>query len=141
LVVIALLVVAVAGGDLGTGDRIGVAPLLAMAIGGQNAAVRQLKVFDLTTTVLTMTLTGMAADIRERDRFAVLRRLLAVGAMRKPRCRAESSCGLRVPWGRIRRPAGITQECVICGATDTVSTGRITLAGDDARSSVRAPRS
>ena len=81
LVVIALLVVAVAGGDLGTGDRIGVAPLLAMAIGGQNAAVRQLKVFDLTTTVLTMTLTGMAADIRERDRFAVLRRLLAVGAM------------------------------------------------------------
>jgi len=81
VVVIALLVVAVVGGDLGTGDRIGVAALLALAMGAQNAAVRQLKVFDLTTTVLTMTLTGVAADIRERDRFAVLRGLLAVGAM------------------------------------------------------------
>jgi hypothetical protein len=28
-----------------------------------------------------MTLTGVAADIRQRDRFAVLRRLLAVAAM------------------------------------------------------------
>ena len=50
-------------------------------MGAQNAAVRQLKVFDLTTTVLTMTLTGIAADIRQVDRFAVVRRMLAVGAM------------------------------------------------------------
>ena len=50
-------------------------------MGTQNAAVRQLKVFDLTTTVLTMTLTGLASDLRERDRFAIVRRLLAVGAM------------------------------------------------------------
>jgi uncharacterized membrane protein YoaK (UPF0700 family) len=81
MVVLALLVVAAAGDDLGTGERIGVAALLALAMGAQNAAVRQLKVFDLTTTVLTMTLTGVAADIRERDGFAVVRRLLAVGAM------------------------------------------------------------
>jgi uncharacterized membrane protein YoaK (UPF0700 family) len=50
-------------------------------MGLQNAAVRRLHVFDLTTTVLTMTLTGIAADIRQHDRFAVLRRLLAVVAM------------------------------------------------------------
>lgn len=50
-------------------------------MGAQNAAVRQLKVFDLTTTVLTMTLTGIAADMRQRDRFAIVRRMLAVGAM------------------------------------------------------------
>ena len=50
-------------------------------MGLQNAAVRQLKVFDLTTTVLTMTLTGVAADFRQRDRFAVVRRLLAVTTM------------------------------------------------------------
>jgi len=50
-------------------------------MGAQNAAVRQLKVFDLTTTVLTMTLTGIAADMRQRDRFEVVRRLLAVAAM------------------------------------------------------------
>jgi uncharacterized membrane protein YoaK (UPF0700 family) len=50
-------------------------------MGAQNAVVRQLKVFDLTTTVLTMTLTGIAADFRQRDRFAITRRLLAVAAM------------------------------------------------------------
>ena len=50
-------------------------------MGMQNATVRRLQVFDLTTTVLTMTLTGIAADFRQRDRFAVLRRLAAVLAM------------------------------------------------------------
>jgi uncharacterized membrane protein YoaK (UPF0700 family) len=50
-------------------------------MGAQNAAVRRLGVFDLTTTVLTMTLTGIAADARQHDRFAVVRRVLAVAAM------------------------------------------------------------
>jgi uncharacterized membrane protein YoaK (UPF0700 family) len=36
--------------------------LLAFAMGTRNATVRRLKVADLTTTVLTMTLTGLAAD-------------------------------------------------------------------------------
>ncbi|MEV7598541.1 YoaK family protein [Kitasatospora sp. NPDC089797] len=36
--------------------------LLAVAMGGQNAVVRALKVPDLTTTVLTMTITAFAAD-------------------------------------------------------------------------------
>ncbi|MFD5464681.1 YoaK family protein [Kitasatospora sp. NPDC127059] len=36
--------------------------LLALAMGGQNAVVRSLKVPDLTTTVLTMTITALAAD-------------------------------------------------------------------------------
>jgi uncharacterized membrane protein YoaK (UPF0700 family) len=38
--------------------------LLGLAMGVQNAVVRQLGVPDLTTTVLTMTITGMAADSR-----------------------------------------------------------------------------
>jgi uncharacterized membrane protein YoaK (UPF0700 family) len=38
--------------------------LLALAMGVRNAAVRRLGVPDLTTTVLTMTLTGLAADSR-----------------------------------------------------------------------------
>jgi uncharacterized membrane protein YoaK (UPF0700 family) len=50
-------------------------------MGAQNATVRRLQVYDLTTTVLTMTLTGIAADLRERDRSAITRRLLAVFAM------------------------------------------------------------
>ncbi len=77
----ALLAAAWAGADLGPGERDGIAALLALAMGAQNAAVRQLKVFDLTTTVLTMTLTGVAADLRHGDRFAIVRRLFAVGAM------------------------------------------------------------
>jgi uncharacterized membrane protein YoaK (UPF0700 family) len=36
--------------------------LLAFAMGMRNATVRRLKIADLTTTVLTMTLTGLAAD-------------------------------------------------------------------------------
>lgn len=36
--------------------------LTAMAMGFRNATIRQLKVPDLTTTVLTLTLTGLAAD-------------------------------------------------------------------------------
>jgi uncharacterized membrane protein YoaK (UPF0700 family) len=36
--------------------------LLALAMGARNASVRRLGVPDLTTTVLTMTLTGLAAD-------------------------------------------------------------------------------
>jgi uncharacterized membrane protein YoaK (UPF0700 family) len=36
--------------------------LLAAALGLQNATVRRLAVPDLTTTVLTLTLTGLAAD-------------------------------------------------------------------------------
>jgi uncharacterized membrane protein YoaK (UPF0700 family) len=63
------------------GGHRGHAALLGLAMGAQNAAVPQLKVFDLTATVLTMTLTGIAADFRQRDRFAIVRRLLAVGAM------------------------------------------------------------
>src|SRR4051794_35186177 len=81
LVLAALLTAAIAGPRLDIAARDGIAALLALAMGAQNAAVRQLKVFDLTTTVLTMTLTGIAADFRQRDRFAIVRRLLAVGAM------------------------------------------------------------
>ncbi|MEA2469614.1 MAG: hypothetical protein QOE38_613, partial [Thermoleophilaceae bacterium] len=81
LVLGALLLAALAGTQRSGATTDGIAALLALAMGVQNAVVRRLKVFDLTTTVLTMTLTGIAADIRQRDRFAVIRRLLAVAAM------------------------------------------------------------
>jgi hypothetical protein len=50
-------------------------------MGVQNAAARRLAVPDLTTTVLTMTLTGIAADIRTGNRITLGRRVAAVGAM------------------------------------------------------------
>lgn len=55
--------------------------LLALGLGLQNAAVRHLAVPDMTTTVLTMALTGIGSDLRKRDGAAVLRRLSSVVAM------------------------------------------------------------
>jgi uncharacterized membrane protein YoaK (UPF0700 family) len=68
--------------------------LLATALGVQNAVARRLAVPDLTTTVLTMTLTGVGADLRavrrgtgpegagkQASRLTLTRRLLAVATM------------------------------------------------------------
>ena len=61
----------------------GLIALLALAMGLQNATARALAVPDLTTTVLTLTLTGLAADSTPaggtNPRWA--RRLLATSAM------------------------------------------------------------
>jgi uncharacterized membrane protein YoaK (UPF0700 family) len=57
------------------------AAVMAVALGAQNSVVRRLAVPDLTTTVLTMTLTGIAADLRAQKPLVVVRRLLAVGTM------------------------------------------------------------
>jgi uncharacterized membrane protein YoaK (UPF0700 family) len=58
------------------------AALLAIGMGIQNAVARRLAVPDLTTTVLTMTLTGLAADVRSGTNLTLrLRRLTAVAAM------------------------------------------------------------
>jgi len=67
------------------------AAVLATATGIQNAVARKLAVPDMTTTVLTMTLTGLAADVRAAFRGApairrsarsdITRRLLAIGTM------------------------------------------------------------
>ena len=58
----ALVVALLASRDLGTGSRYALIVLMAIAMGIQNTAARQLAVPDLTTTVLTMTVTGIAAD-------------------------------------------------------------------------------
>src|SRR5215469_11481187 len=66
------------------------AAVLATAMGIQNAVARKLAVPDLTTTVLTMTLTGIGADLRAVLRAGathataksdLMRRLLAIGTM------------------------------------------------------------
>ena len=56
----AATIVALAG--TGTAPRYAIAVVLALAMGGQNATARKLAVPDMTTTVLTLTLTGLAAD-------------------------------------------------------------------------------
>ena len=80
---VAVAVAAFAGQHLGSGSRYALIALLALAMGVQNATARRLAVADLTTTVLTLTLTGIAADSRlGGGRGAkTVRRILAVVAM------------------------------------------------------------
>jgi len=59
----AAIAAATAGGEISTGTvRFAVIALLAFAMGVRNSTIRRLAVPDVTTTVLTMTLTGLAAD-------------------------------------------------------------------------------
>jgi uncharacterized membrane protein YoaK (UPF0700 family) len=79
--VVALGVVLLGPSSLGGARQSLTAAAAGLAMGVQNAVVRRLAVPDLTTTVLTMTLTGIAADLRSGNRATLVRRLLAVTAM------------------------------------------------------------
>jgi uncharacterized membrane protein YoaK (UPF0700 family) len=78
------------GAAFGAAATDALAALLAVAMGVQNAVARKLAVPDMTTTVLTMTLTGLGADLRAEirggagwtaARAALGRRLLAIATM------------------------------------------------------------
>lgn len=81
LLAVATVVVALVGEPLSAVPRDTAAFLCAVALGLQNAGARRLAVPDLTTTVLTMTLTGIAADLRASRKRVEPRRLLAVASM------------------------------------------------------------
>ena len=83
LVAAALAVAAFSPDRIGTESRYSLIFLLAVAMGVQNATARRLAVPDLTTTVLTMTLTGVAADspLAGGHGSKLARRALAVAAM------------------------------------------------------------
>jgi uncharacterized membrane protein YoaK (UPF0700 family) len=83
VLVTAALALTATGGLATAAGRDGAAALLALAMGIQNAVARRLAVPDLTTTVLTMTLTGIAADVRAKGHglAGLERRLLAVATM------------------------------------------------------------
>jgi uncharacterized membrane protein YoaK (UPF0700 family) len=83
LVAAAFVVAALSSDDIGTESRYAVIVLLAVAMGFQNATARKLAVPDLTTTVLTMTLTGVAADsaLAGGHGSKLVRRGLSVAAM------------------------------------------------------------
>ncbi|MEV0387565.1 YoaK family protein [Nonomuraea sp. NPDC050643] len=76
--VAAALVVALLAGHEGAGARAALIGLLGCGMGLQNASVRGLAVPDLTTNVLTTTLTGLAADVPGRAAF---RRFVSIVAM------------------------------------------------------------
>jgi uncharacterized membrane protein YoaK (UPF0700 family) len=82
LLVIALAVAVAVGAPYGAAARDVIAAICALAMGLQNAVVSKLAVPDLTTTVLTRTLTGIAVDLHAAGhRAALARRVLAVLAM------------------------------------------------------------
>ncbi len=83
LVAGALLLALVAPEPFDRASRYGLAALLALAMGVQNAAAQRLAIPDLTTTVLTRTLTGLAAETGLADGGAVKlgRRVIAIAAM------------------------------------------------------------
>jgi uncharacterized membrane protein YoaK (UPF0700 family) len=71
------------GNSLATGVSYGFIIVLGIAMGLQNAAARKLAVLDLTTTVLTLTIVGIAADSRLAGGSGSRagRRLISVAAM------------------------------------------------------------
>jgi uncharacterized membrane protein YoaK (UPF0700 family) len=83
LLVVAAIAAAVAGQPVSDGARYALIVPMALTMGAQNAMARRIAVPDLTTTVLTLTLTGVAADSRlaRGSGGHPGRRLLAVSAM------------------------------------------------------------
>jgi uncharacterized membrane protein YoaK (UPF0700 family) len=83
LIVVALLGCVLAGEPPGEGARYGLIVVLALAMGVQNAAAQRLAVPELTTTVLTRTLTGLASEsgLVGGAGSQLGRRALAVSAM------------------------------------------------------------
>jgi uncharacterized membrane protein YoaK (UPF0700 family) len=62
LLVAAVIMVALTAQPMTDGRRYSLIVLLAASMGAQNATARKLAIPDLTTTVLTLTITGIAAD-------------------------------------------------------------------------------
>ena len=80
--VLVALGVALVGGSVPASVTLDVvAAAVATSMGIQNTMVRRLAMPDMTTTVLTLTLTGLAADLPVTDRAATARRALSVAAM------------------------------------------------------------
>jgi uncharacterized membrane protein YoaK (UPF0700 family) len=78
-----VVLAALSGNPVAAAWRYPLIAVLGLSMGIQNAAVRKLAVPDLTTTVLTMTITGIAADstIAGGTGSKAGRRLIAVAAM------------------------------------------------------------
>jgi uncharacterized membrane protein YoaK (UPF0700 family) len=83
LLLVATVLAALSGNAVSTGLSSSLIVVLGVAMGLQNATARKLAVPDLTTTVLTLTIVGMAADSRLAGGSGSKagRRLIAVLAM------------------------------------------------------------
>jgi uncharacterized membrane protein YoaK (UPF0700 family) len=133
LVLAAAAAIAAAAGALGPAGnaRFGIIALLGAAMGMQNATARKLAVPDLTTTVLTLTLTGLAADssLAGGGNPRMVRRATAVAAMLAG---AMAGAALMVR-------AGFTVTlAVVAGVYAAVAVGFAVFAGADPAGGARA---
>jgi uncharacterized membrane protein YoaK (UPF0700 family) len=78
-----VILVAASGSPIAAGYHYALIAVLGIAMGIQNASARRLAVPDLTTTVLTLTITGIAADssLAGGSGSRAVRRLLAITTM------------------------------------------------------------
>ena len=122
LIAVAVGLSAAGGAHVVAGVRYGLIVVLAAAMGIQNAAVRRLGVPELTTTVLTMTMTGIAADsaLAGRQGAKAGRRLIAVAAMFLGAL-VGALCVLHV---RIEVPLVIALVALAAVAATTIALGR-----------------
>src|SRR5262249_15000926 len=83
LLAVAVVLAAASGSPVDAEFRYALIVVLSSAMGLQNAVARRLAIPDLTTTVLTLTITGIAADNRVVGGAGSVagRRLVAVAAM------------------------------------------------------------
>ena len=118
-VVLIAAVIASTAGAQGTSIRLTLIGLLALAMGGQNAVVRRLAVPDLTTTVLTLTVTGLVADSTPSSVRA--RRVISVLAM----LAGALAGGVLLRWVDLSAPLWLaTAILVACAAGAYAATGR-----------------
>jgi len=118
LVLVASIIASTAGVQ-GSAARLTLVGLLAVAMGGQNAVVRRLAVPDLTTTVLTLTVTGLVADTTSRSVRA--RRLLSVAAM----LAGALIGGVLLHWVAVAAPLWLAAVLLaVCAAGAFIAAGR-----------------
>jgi uncharacterized membrane protein YoaK (UPF0700 family) len=118
-VVLVASVIASTAGAQGSAVQLTLIGLLALAMGGQNAVVRRLAVPDLTTTVLTLTVTGLVADTTPPRVRA--RRLISVLAM----LAGALTGGVLLRWVALAAPLWLAAVLLVaCSAVAYTAAGR-----------------
>ena len=102
----------------GSAVRLTLIGLLALAMGGQNAVVRRLAVPDLTTTVLTLTVTGLVADTTSQSVRG--RRLISVLAM----LAGALTGGVLLRWVALAAPLWLAAVLLVACAAGAFAGGR-----------------
>jgi uncharacterized membrane protein YoaK (UPF0700 family) len=110
-VVLVAAVIASTADVAGSTARLMLIGLLALAMGGQNAVVRRLAVPDLTTTVLTLTVTGLVADSTPRS--VRTRRLISILAM----LAGALTGGVLLRWVALAAPLWLAALLLVACAT------------------------